>query len=97
LHIFIARLRATIWREAVMRDIDEEMRIHIEMETDANIEKGLTPDVARRSAQMSFGNLGWVKDAAHEVRGGGILETVWWDIRYAVRSLGKTWGSQRRL
>ncbi len=87
LNIFATRLRAMLGREAVIRDIDEEMRLHVEMETEANIERGMLPEEARREALKSFGNLGSVRDRAYEVRGGGMIETLLQDIRYGARVL----------
>src|SRR5918912_2166828 len=92
LNIILARLRALLRRETVIRDIDEELRLHIEMETETNIEGGMTPEEARASALRSFGNIGRVKDVAYEVRGGGMLETLWQDVRYGVRVLWKNPG-----
>jgi putative ABC transport system permease protein len=89
LNIFSARLRALLGREAVISDIDEEMRLHVEMETEANIERGMSPADARRSALRSFGNFSSIKDAAYEVRGGGMMETLLQDIRYGVRMLAR--------
>ena len=87
--IMLARLRALLGREAVLGDIEEEMRSHLEMETEANLERGMTPEEARRAARRSFGNVGRIRDLAYEVRGGGMLETVWQDLRYGVRMLAK--------
>jgi putative ABC transport system permease protein len=87
--IISTRLRALLRREAVLEDIEEEMRLHVEMETEANIERGMSPDEARRRALRGFGNVGVVRDKAYEVRGGGILETVLQDVRYGVRVLAK--------
>jgi putative ABC transport system permease protein len=89
LNIFAARLRALARREAVIEDIEEEIRLHVEMATEANIERGMRPEEARRTALMSFGNLGRVKDLAYEVRGGGMIETFLQDIRYGVRVLAR--------
>src|SRR5919202_635261 len=89
LNIIAARLRALLGREAVIRDIDEEMRLHVEMETEANIERGMSPEDARRAARKSFGNLGSIKDMAYGVRGGGMIETLLQDIRYGARVLAK--------
>jgi putative ABC transport system permease protein len=91
-NIFLARLRALLGREAVIRDIDEEMRLHVELETEANIERGMPPDEARRAALKSFGNLGSIKDSAYEVRGGGMIETLLQDIRYGARVLARRKG-----
>jgi putative ABC transport system permease protein len=89
LNIFSARLRALLGRETVLRDIDEEMRLHVEMETEANIERGMSPEDALWAARRSFGNLSSIKDSAYEVRGGGMIETLLQDIRYGARVLAK--------
>ena len=89
LNILAARLRALVRRDAVLNDIDEEMRAHLEMEIEANRELGMTPDEARISAAKSFGNVGSVRDLAYEVRGGGFMETLWQDLRYSGRMLVK--------
>jgi putative ABC transport system permease protein len=76
-------------RDAVIEDIEEEMRSHVEMETQMNIERGMKPEEARRAALRSFGNPGQMRDLAYDVRGGGMLETLWQDLRYALRVLAK--------
>ncbi|HUS08940.1 MAG TPA: ABC transporter permease [Pyrinomonadaceae bacterium] len=88
-NILFARLNALVGRESVIHDIDEEFRVHVEMETAANLERGMSPTEARQTALRSFGNLGSVRDAAYEVRGGGMMETFLQDVRYAARGLVK--------
>ena len=89
LNLFSARLRALFGREAVIGDIDEELRLHLEMAAQANVERGMPPEEARRAALRSFGNLDSLRERAYEVRGGGRLETLWQDVRYAARMLAK--------
>ena len=89
LNIFITRLRGLFRREAILEDIEEEMRSHLEMATQTNIERGMRPKEARLAALRSFGNLGWTRDLAYDVRGGGMLETLWQDLRYGLRMLAK--------
>ena len=89
LNVLIVRLRALFWRDQVLHEIDEELRAHLEMETEANREMGMTPEQARRSAAKSFGNVGSIRDLAYEVKGGGFMETVWQDLRYSARMLFK--------
>jgi putative ABC transport system permease protein len=89
LNILVDRLRALLWRDAVLQDIDEELRLHIEMETEANCERGMSPDEARLTAMKSFGNVGSIRDLAYEIRGGGLMETLWQDLRYSARMLLK--------
>src|SRR5215211_7738417 len=88
-NILVARVRALLRRDVVLHDIDEELRTHIEMEAEANRELGMTPEEARLSAAKSFGNVGSIRDLAYEVRGGGLMETVWQDLRYSGRMLLK--------
>jgi putative ABC transport system permease protein len=84
-----ARLRAIRNGEAVHREIDEEMQFHIRMRTQENIERGMSPEDARRHAEERFGNTGRIKEQGWDVRGGGWLETLWQDMRYGARMLRK--------
>src|SRR5262245_36576641 len=89
LNIFIARFRGLLRRESTLQDIEEEMRLHVEMEAQTNIERGMKPEEAQASALRSFGNLGRIKDLAYEIRGGGLMDTLWQDLRYGARMLLK--------
>jgi hypothetical protein len=89
IYLLIDRLRALLHRDAVLHDIDEELRSHIEMEADVNRERGMSAEDARLSAAKSFGNLNSIRDLAYEVKGGGFMETLWQDLRYSARLLFK--------
>src|SRR5215217_7279574 len=89
LNILRDRIRAMRQREDVINDIDREMRLHLEMQTHANISAGMSPAEAREKAMRSFGNLNRAVDAAYDVKGGGLFETLAQDIRYGVRMLAK--------
>jgi hypothetical protein len=84
-----ARLRALTGRESVIDDIDEELRLHVEMETEENVARGMSPAEARRAARLSFGHFDSMRDAAYTVRGGGLMETFLQDVRYGARVLAK--------
>src|SRR5262245_17803066 len=92
LNILMARLRALFRRESVLRDIEEELRVHVEMETEKNIKRGMPPDEARARALKSFGNLVRNTERGYDVRGGGWLEALWQDLRYGARMLLKNPG-----
>jgi putative ABC transport system permease protein len=87
LNVLAARLRGLVRRDAVLCDIEEEMRLHVEMATAANVERGMPPAEARRAALRSFGNFDLARERGYEVRGGGMLEILLQDVRYAARML----------
>src|SRR5215213_8222196 len=91
-NVISARLRALFGRESVISDIDEELRLHVELETEQNLSRGMSPAEARRAARMSFGNFDSIRDTAYTVRGGGLMETFMQDVRYGVRVLAKNKG-----
>jgi predicted permease len=88
-NILTARLRAVFRRESVLQDIEEEQRIHVEMATEENLKRGMSPGEARAVALKSFGNPGRSTELGYEVRGGGWLEDFWQDLRYGARMLRK--------
>src|SRR5215217_4918126 len=83
------RVRALRQREAVIDDIDREMRSHVELQVEANLKAGMSPEEAREKAMRSFGNVNRAVDAAYDVKGGGLFETLAQDIRYGLRMLAK--------
>jgi hypothetical protein len=91
-NIFWARLRALFRRESVLQDIEEELRVHIEMETETNIKRGMPPAEARAAALKSFGKPGRNTELGNDIRGGGWLEPIWQDLRYGARILLKNPG-----
>ena len=88
-NVVLTRWRALWRREVVIQDIDEELRLHIEMETQTNMERGMTAEEARHHALQSFGNVPRIRDLAYEIRGGGMLETLWQDLSFGARMLLK--------
>jgi predicted permease len=83
------RVRGLIRAEKIHREIDEEMRFHIDMRTAENISRGMSPEEARLDAERRFGNLTRVKERGYDVRSGRWLETLWLDLRYGARMLVK--------
>ena len=89
LRFIYLRLRGLLRKEQVEEEMDAELRFHILMRTQENIRAGMSPEEARRDATRRFGNLDRIKDVAREVKGGGMLETLWQDLRYGARMLMK--------
>jgi macrolide transport system ATP-binding/permease protein len=84
---FFRRLRA-LWRSDDIHDeIAEEMRFHIELRVEENVDRGMTPEDARREAERQFGRFSCIREQGYEVRGGRWLEATWQDLRYGARML----------
>jgi predicted permease len=85
---FVARLRALLRRGAAERELDEELRFHLDMETAKNVRAGMEPTSARRRALRDFGGIEVTKEAHRDVRGRGPwIEELAADSRYALRTL----------
>jgi putative ABC transport system permease protein len=85
-----ARLRQLLWRSTAEERMDEEIRFHIEMETEKNLRAGMRPEEARRRAMLAFGGVEGHKEEMRQGRQLPLLEHIWRDVRYAARSLRKT-------
>jgi predicted permease len=81
------RLRALFKRDALERELDDEMRFHLEREVDKYVARGMSRDAARRQAQLAFGGVDRAKEASRDARGVVLIETTLQDVRYAVRGL----------
>ena len=82
----LTRLRGLLQRRRAHREVDAELAFHVEMETQANIDRGLPPADARRAALRDFGGVAQAREMVRDVRTLRI-ESLWRDVRYASRTL----------
>jgi hypothetical protein len=86
------RLRMWSGREQFDRDLQEEMRLHIDLRGQEQVERGLPPDEARAAAQRRFGNSTLLRELSRDAWGWTWLEQFAQDIRYGVRNMLRTPG-----
>jgi hypothetical protein len=72
--------------------LDEEIRAHIEMSAQEREERDEFPEQARAVARREFGNVGLVKETAHDTWAWGWIERLSQDVRYGLRALCKSLG-----
>jgi len=79
-------------RSAIQREIDEELRFHIDQRTAENLAAGMTPEEAGREARKRFGNVQSVREECRETRSANFFEGTLRDLRFAFRQLVKNPG-----
>jgi predicted permease len=92
LRVFLHRLRGLFFKRRADRDLDEELRIHIEMQVEEKLRAGMTPEKAHQAALREFGGLTQTKEAYRDRRTLRTVETALQDIRYGLRTHRKTPG-----
>src|SRR6266545_1175484 len=85
-------LRSLLRRTQVERELDEELRYHIEQQTEQNIRLGMSPEEARDAARKAFGGAEQAKERSRDSRGVRWLEELWQDLSYGLRMLLKNPG-----
>ena len=86
LYTIPVHLRSLLLRKRQDADLDEELRDHIERQTEENLSRGMGEEEARLAALRTFGNFVMVREQTHESWAWAPLEQVWQNFRYAVRS-----------
>jgi putative ABC transport system permease protein len=85
-----ARLRALLFSRSTQRALDEEIRFHLEQETEKNVRLGMSADEARRVAMVQFGGLTQTREAHHDVYAARPIEELVADTRYTLRTMRRT-------
>ncbi len=88
----LAKLGALFRRRKPVDDLAEEIRAHLEMEEQENLESGMTPDEAHYAALRRFGNVTLAQERSREMWGWNSVETLWQDLRFGLRMLAKNPG-----
>jgi predicted permease len=73
-------------------DLSEELRLHLEERVEQLIQEGLSPQQAERQARIAFGNLALLEQRSREVWRWPALDSIWADVRFALRSLRRSPG-----
>ena len=79
-------------RSQLDREIEDELRDHLQMRTKANIAKGMSPEQAERAARLRFGNPEVLKENIEAEDAALSIESLLRDVRYALRGFARSPG-----
>src|SRR5690349_22088876 len=89
------RLRALFNRDAMDLELDEELRFHIEKETEKYMRAGMSRLAAERAARLAFGSIDDAAESSRDQRGWSTFATLSQDVRFAARTLRRNRGFTR--
>jgi predicted permease len=79
-------------RRKLYDDLSEEMRLHIEERAEQLMAEGMSAQEAQRTARVAFGNRALLEERSRVVWQWPTLESIWADVRIAVRNLRRSPG-----
>ncbi|MGH9431426.1 MAG: ABC transporter permease, partial [Terriglobia bacterium] len=83
--VLISRFWALLRKSRIEKELDEELRLHLDMLIEENLQRGMPPEDARYAALRSFGGVEQVKEAYRQRRGLVMLETLVQDTKQGFR------------
>ena len=89
LRVFAAKLRGLLAKHEEDRELGDEVRAHLRLLAERLTARGMSPDDAAVAARRQFGNMTLLEEDRREQRTFRLVETVWRDMRYGVRQLGR--------
>ncbi|MGH9627949.1 MAG: ABC transporter permease, partial [Bryobacteraceae bacterium] len=86
------RWRSLFRRSQVERELDEELRFHLEARMQHEIAAGSTPEEARYAALRAMEGIEQRKEECRDMRQMNVIDNLRRDIRYAARTLARSPG-----
>ncbi|MBC7926273.1 MAG: ABC transporter permease, partial [Bryobacteraceae bacterium] len=83
----LAKLIAVFQKPKLDRELDEELEAHLQLCTEENEKRGMSPGEARRAAMISLGGVEPAKELHRDSRGLPFLEVLLQDLRFSLRTL----------
>lgn len=86
------RFRSLFKYSAVERELDDELRFHIEHLVESHMRQGLARDEAVRRARLEFGGLDQIREEHRDARGIRFVDDLGQDVQYAARQVARSPG-----
>src|SRR6266542_3436496 len=89
LRLFIHRLCGLFLKRKMERDLEDEIRAHLDMQIEDNLRLGMSPEEARYEALRKFGGVEQVKESYRDRSSLSAVDSTLQDLRYGLRMLWK--------
>jgi predicted permease len=89
---WLHRLAGVVPTQRQEQDFSAELESHLQMNIDDNLRSGMSPEAARRDAIRRLGGIEPTKQAHRDRRTLPFFETIFQDIRFALRQLRRSPG-----
>ena len=89
---FARRIGMLVRRRQFDADLEEEMRLHLELRRRERIQSGMSADEARAASHRRFGNVTALRERSHVAWGWEWLEHLAQDVNYGVRAMSRSPG-----
>ncbi len=90
--MWLMRFSSFFQKQSLEQDLEQEIQEHLEMATEENLRRGMTPREAEAAARRSFGGVEQMKEELRDQRGIPVLESFARETRFAFRSLRRAPG-----
>ncbi len=88
----LSRIGSLFRKRELDRDLDWELKDHIERAAEENLRRGMSPEEARRQAWIAIGGLEQAREHHRDARGLPWFESLMQDLRYTLRTLRRDAG-----
>jgi hypothetical protein len=86
------RLRSLFRKQQAERELNEEIKVHLQYQIDEYVAQGMDPEVARYAALRSMGGLEQIKEECREMRKVSFIENIVQDLHFGFRLLRRNPG-----
>src|SRR5262249_20866000 len=86
---WLGRIWNTLWSNSLQQELDEEVRLHLDLRAKELERSGLSPAEAQAGATRNFGNTTLETERMRNMDIASWMETLWKDLRYALRQFAR--------